>query len=304
MASPLGSKGNNAGGGGEGDDGKEDHKNAPSSVFNFSKVVMEKAACATPTLTDCANCGASEGSILGTPAHNACSRCEITYYCSVMCQKRHWKEGGHKKRCMTKEERSVAKALAAAKEGENDGASGGGGGSGGGAKAKKKARDKGNECAVCLEDLDDPEFGPAQILDCTHRFHRACVKELQKGSVKKCPTCRAKLPPSAEKMYDDGWAIYLPIKECVQQGVNGPWGRLSRRQQRQMDEVVRLWEGAAEQYVHAQFNLGLVYHLGHGVDVNYKKAVEWYKKAAKQGHADAQYSLGIMYERGQGVDVN
>ena len=187
------------GGGGEGDNGKEDHKNAPSSVFNFSKVVLEKAACATPTLTDCANCGASEGSILGTPAHNACSRCEITYYCSVMCQKRHWKEGGHKKRCMTKEERSVAKALAAAKEGENDGASGGGGGGGGGAKAKKKARDKGNECAVCLEDLDDPEFGPAQILDCTHRFHRACVEELQKGSVKKCPTCRAKLPPSAEK---------------------------------------------------------------------------------------------------------
>ena len=38
-----------------------------------------------------------------------------------------------------------------------------------------------NECAICLEDLDDPEFGPAQILDCTHRFHRACVEELRKG---------------------------------------------------------------------------------------------------------------------------
>jgi TPR repeat protein len=38
--------------------------------------------------------------------------------------------------------------------------------------------------------------------------------------------------------------------------------------------------------------------------VNYKKAVEWYEKAAKQGHASAQYNLGAMYENGDGVDQN
>ena len=38
--------------------------------------------------------------------------------------------------------------------------------------------------------------------------------------------------------------------------------------------------------------------------MNYKKAFEWYKKAAKQGFAKAQYNLGIMYQNGQGVDVN
>ena len=36
--------------------------------------------------------------------------------------------------------------------------------------------------------------------------------------------------------------------------------------------------------------------------MNYKKAIEWYEKAAEQGHADAQYNLGGIY--GQGVDVN
>ena len=36
--------------------------------------------------------------------------------------------------------------------------------------------------------------------------------------------------------------------------------------------------------------------------MNCKKAFEWYEEAAKQGRADAQYNLGLMYERGQGVD--
>ena len=33
-------------------------------------------------------------------------------------------------------------------------------------------------------------------------------------------------------------------------------------------------------------------------------AVEWYEKAAKQGYANAQYPLGAMYHLGHGVDVN
>ena len=45
-----------------------------------------------------------------------------------------------------------------------------------------------------------------------------------------------------------------------------------------------------------------MYYLGQGVDMNYKKASKWYKKAAKQGHAEAQYNLGAMHENGDGVD--
>ncbi len=93
------------------------------------------------------------------------------------------------------------------------------------------------------------------------------------------------------------------MADCLQQDEGGPWDPLCRRQQRHMDEVVRLWEGAAEQgHVHAQHNLGIVYRNGRGVDVNYKKMVEWYEKAAEQGVAEAQYNLGVMYEYGDGVD--
>ena len=97
-----------------------------------------------------------------------------------------------------------------------------------------------------------------------------------------CPMCRAKLPDSAEKMYADAMTIYVSIERRARQGDGVTWGSLSRRQQRRMDEVVRLWEGAAEQGdADAQYNLGRMYEDGHGVDVNYKKAIDWYEKAAK-----------------------
>ena len=125
------------------------------------KKKKKDGAAATPSLKDCANCGAPEGKVYGVTVHRPCSKCGITYYCSVICQKHHWKEGGHKKHCVAKEERSASASAAAE---DDDG--GGAGASGGGsitAKAQKKPREKDNECAICLEDLDDPEFGLSLI---------------------------------------------------------------------------------------------------------------------------------------------
>ena len=42
----------------------------------------------------------------------------------------------------------------------------------------------------------------------------------------------------------------------------------------------------------AQFNLGLMYDKGEGVKRDYKKAVKWYKLAARQGISSAQFNLG------------
>ena len=33
------------------------------------------------------------------------------------------------------------------------------------------------------------------------------------------------------------------------------------------------------------------------------KAVEWYTVAANQGHSGAQYNLGVCYQHGEGVDL-
>ena len=80
------------------------------------KKKKKDGAAATPSLKDCANCGAPEGKVYGVTVHRPCSKCGITYYCSVICQKHHWKEGGHKKHCVAKEERSAASSAAAAAE--------------------------------------------------------------------------------------------------------------------------------------------------------------------------------------------
>jgi len=41
-----------------------------------------------------------------------------------------------------------------------------------------------------------------------------------------------------------------------------------------------------------------------GVDINDLISVEWYRRAAEQGHADAQYNLGWMYANGQVINKN
>ncbi len=43
------------------------------------------------------------------------------------------------------------------------------------------------------------------------------------------------------------------------------------------------------------------YFFGRGVDQDYAKAMEWYRKAADQGYADAQSNVGVLYENGMGV---
>ena len=47
--------------------------------------------------------------------------------------------------------------------------------------------------------------------------------------------------------------------------------------------------------------MGVCYYNGQGVAQDYKKAVEWFSKAAEQGYASAQFNLGVCYEFGKGV---
>ena len=51
----------------------------------------------------------------------------------------------------------------------------------------------------------------------------------------------------------------------------------------------------------SQYNLGLTYFNGQGVEQDYKEAVKLFRKAAEQGNASAQCRLGAMYGIGIGV---
>ena len=70
-------------------------------------------------------------------------------------------------------------------------------------------------------------------------------------------------------------------------------------------KAVEWYKKAADQgYVYAQFNLGACYFSGSGVEQNYEKAFEMMKKAAEQGLANAQIVLAQCYLKGYGVKPN
>jgi len=68
-------------------------------------------------------------------------------------------------------------------------------------------------------------------------------------------------------------------------------------------KAVEWYRKSAEQGdVNGQINLGTMYFNGFGVDKDYSKAVEWYRKSAEQGDVNGQINLGAMYLNGFGVD--
>ena len=52
---------------------------------------------------------------------------------------------------------------------------------------------------------------------------------------------------------------------------------------------------------YAQYYMGMMYMKGQGVEQDYKKAGEWFRKASEKGIPQAQYKLGDLYFKGRGV---
>ena len=67
------------------------------------------------------------------------------------------------------------------------------------------------------------------------------------------------------------------------------------------NKIIELRTLAEQGDASAQFELALMYDDDESVELNDRKAVKWYQKAANQGHAGAQNILGVMYNNGEGV---
>ena len=65
-----------------------------------------------------------------------------------------------------------------------------------------------------------------------------------------------------------------------------------------------LQQAAQQDHTESQYNLGICYELGHGIEKDLQKAAEYYQKAAEKGYAPAQYNLGVCYYNGNGVEKN
>ena len=72
-------------------------------------------------------------------------------------------------------------------------------------------------------------------------------------------------------------------------------------EQKNKDKIKELTEKAKKGDVEAQTQLGEAYLRGNGTKVDYKKAMEWSKKAAANEGYRAMTNIGIMYLEGFGV---
>ena len=68
-------------------------------------------------------------------------------------------------------------------------------------------------------------------------------------------------------------------------------------------EALELWLPLAEAGdTTAQYNVATLYRLGRGVPADPVVSVDWYLRAALNGHVRSQVSLGRMYLEGAGVE--
>ena len=128
----------------------------------------DKVSCCAPSdERECANCSATEGHA-GVKLVS-CSRCLLVYYCGKACQLQHWKEGGHKKRCIPLTERSLKAA-------EHPGS---------------QESTQVEKCPICLVSLSSEA---TSSLGCGHVLHLKCMKEMMSsGGARVCPICRSGL---------------------------------------------------------------------------------------------------------------
>lgn len=67
--------------------------------------------------------------------------------------------------------------------------------------------------------------------------------------------------------------------------------------------ALKLWRPLAERgEARPQYDLGLLYFNGLGIDRDAREAARWFRLAADQGYAAAQSYLGAMYRSGNGVE--
>ena len=153
----------------------------------FAALTM-MASSPTPAIIprDCIECDA-EGCGKTAPTHN-CSNCKTVYYCSLACQRRHWKT--HKPYCYSVE--WMKKKMM---------------GLGEGAKLSDETGIN-SECAICLETAMK---NPIVLEGCKHAFCSSCLLRWQErkrfspfsaeieGNLN-CPLCRSETPNVAESL--------------------------------------------------------------------------------------------------------
>lgn len=126
---------------------------------------------------------------------------------------------------------------------------------------------------------------------------------------------------ASKRNYDDRSAkAYIEVKKMIKEESQAPKKALDTQKKKvetpaqqpvvkettpkEPKKVAKHRKAAEDGDAKAQFDLGLCYYKGEGVEIDYTEATKWFKKSAEQEYAPGQEILGYCYYKGEGVEQN
>jgi TPR repeat protein len=103
---------------------------------------------------------------------------------------------------------------------------------------------------------------------------------------------------------EQGAALLFSPKAISLQDLDVDNFKAMQEERKGESEIEPLKAPAIKLDANIQFKFGRAYENGHGMIKDKRRAVNWYRKAAEQGHEGAQYHLAVCYEEGIGVEKN
>ena len=222
----------------------------------------------------CANCGKHGSEVVKL---KNCTACRLVKYCGVDCQKAHRKQ--HKKACKQRAAELRDEQL----------------------YSQGLERPEGDFCPICTLPIPPP-LGYHSVFNacCMKRICNGCDLAAKKRGMDDCPFCRT---PYADNDAEQLAMLQVRAEKKDPAAINSLGqtyfhGKLGSR--KDMRRAVELYTEAADLgSISALFSLGDAYYNGEGVEPDETKGVEFYKKAAMQGHVESRHNLGC-YEAQKG----
>ncbi len=224
----------------------------------------------TNTMMFCANCGTAGGD---DTKLMKCTACYLVRYCSVKCQKDHWKQ--HKKACKKRAAESKDEILFKQPENTHFG-----------------------DCPICCLPIPIDPRKSTLYPCCSKLICNGCnlansKREIEGRQLSKCPFCRKAARKTEEEAdgqlmkrieaNDPAAMRYMGSKKSNERDCKGAFEYYSK--------------AAALGDVEAHFQLFGRYHYGLGVEKDEKRALHHMEQAAIGGHPEARHSLGTMEAR-------
>lgn len=152
-------------------------------------------------------------------------------------------------------------------------------------------------CKVEVESKFCPECG-AQTVEVVEKMVKMCPNCKVETESKFCPECGAKIEEMAVKATATSEIVAAGQQEdaetCYRTAEDYYYGRNGKTQD--YEEAVNWYNKAAEQgHAAALYSLGYCYENGEGVDLDEGEAFEWYLKAAERGHLKSQAEVGRLF---------